>query len=178
MSTDSTPYGYCKCGCGRKTPISPDNRTKSGHVKGEPIPYCRGHHPSRADLSYTVNENGCWIPSKKPMNTGYVMFCCHGKRVLAHIYMWVKANGPVPRGMEIDHLCRNRNCCNPDHVEPVTRMVNSQRGGKAKLSPAMVREMRDLRSSGRTHSEIAIKFNVHQTTAMMAVNGRTWKNVE
>jgi hypothetical protein len=57
-------------------------------------------------------------------------------------------------------------------------MVNSQRGGKAKLSPAMVREMRDLRSSGRTHSEIAIKFNVHQTTAMMAVNGRTWKNVE
>jgi len=36
--------------------------------------------------------------------------------------------GPVPEGMDLDHLCRNRACCNPDHLEPVTRSENNRRG--------------------------------------------------
>lgn len=36
--------------------------------------------------------------------------------------------GPIPPGMDLDHLCRNRACCNPDHLEPVTRSVNNRRG--------------------------------------------------
>ena len=37
--------------------------------------------------------------------------------------------GPIPPGLDLDHLCRNRSCCNPDHLEPVTRSVNILRAG-------------------------------------------------
>lgn len=36
--------------------------------------------------------------------------------------------GPIPDGMQLDHLCRQRACCNPDHLEPVTCLVNVRRG--------------------------------------------------
>lgn len=47
---------------------------------------------------------------------------------LAHVKSWELANGPVPDGMELDHLCRNRACINPDHLEPVTHDENVKRG--------------------------------------------------
>lgn len=52
-----------------------------------------------------------------------------GLRVFrAHTYAYIQAKGPIPEGLELDHLCRNRNCCNPDHLEAVTRQVNFIRG--------------------------------------------------
>lgn len=48
--------------------------------------------------------------------------------VLAHIYAWTEANGPIPEGCEIDHTCRNTLCVNPRHLEPVTHQVNMSRG--------------------------------------------------
>lgn len=40
--------------------------------------------------------------------------------------------GPIPDGLELDHLCRVRACCNPDHLEAVTRLVNVRRGNAVK----------------------------------------------
>ncbi len=40
--------------------------------------------------------------------------------------------GEIPAGLEIDHLCRNPGCVNPDHLEPVTHSVNQQRAGDVK----------------------------------------------
>lgn len=40
---------------------------------------------------------------------------------------YVIANGPVPEGLELDHTCRNRPCCNPRHLEPVTHAENMRR---------------------------------------------------
>lgn len=48
------------------------------------------------------------------------------KRV--HIVVWEQLVGPVPAGLELDHLCRNTGCCNPDHLEPVTHLENVRRG--------------------------------------------------
>lgn len=50
---------------------------------------------------------------------------------LAHRVAFHHSTGPIPTGLDLDHLCRVRACVRPDHLEPVTRMVNVQRG----LSP-------------------------------------------
>ena len=46
---------------------------------------------------------------------------------LAHRVAWVGANGPIPKGMEIDHLCNNRGCINPQHLDVVTHAENMKR---------------------------------------------------
>jgi hypothetical protein len=47
----------------------------------------------------------------------------------SHRFAYANARGPIPAGMDIDHLCRVRLCQNPRHMEPVTRQVNVLRGG-------------------------------------------------
>lgn len=51
---------------------------------------------------------------------------------LVHRIVYQLCVGPIPEGHDLDHLCRNRACCNPDHLEPVTRQVNVDRGLRAK----------------------------------------------
>jgi len=48
--------------------------------------------------------------------------------VLAHRYAYESVKGQIPHGLVIDHLCRNRLCVNPNHLEPVTNLENLQRG--------------------------------------------------
>ncbi len=48
--------------------------------------------------------------------------------MLAHRFSYELANGPIPEGLQIDHLCRNRGCVRPDHMEAVTPRVNYLRG--------------------------------------------------
>lgn len=50
------------------------------------------------------------------------------RMVSTHFAMYVLHKGPVPEGLEIDHLCRNRACCNPDHLEAVSHSENVLRG--------------------------------------------------
>lgn len=59
---------------------------------------------------------------------GYGVFWLRGRNVLAHRVAYMDANGPIPDGLQIDHLCRNRRCCNPNHLEPVTIRTNVLRG--------------------------------------------------
>ena len=48
--------------------------------------------------------------------------------VYAHIYAYESLVGPIPAGLELDHLCRNRSCVNPFHADPVTHQINMSRG--------------------------------------------------
>lgn len=59
---------------------------------------------------------------------GYGYFWNGEKLVLAHRWAYENLVGPVPPKLHIDHLCRNRSCVNPDHLEPVTVRVNLLRG--------------------------------------------------
>lgn len=59
---------------------------------------------------------------------GYGRFALYGRMEQAHRVAWELVKGPIPSGMQIDHICRNRLCVNPDHLEPVTAKVNYLRG--------------------------------------------------
>lgn len=56
-------------------------------------------------------------------------FALSGKKhVLVHRFAYEQVKGPIPEGLFIDHLCRNRGCVNPNHLEPVTNRENVMRG--------------------------------------------------
>lgn len=56
---------------------------------------------------------------------GYGKTSSCGKQIFVHRYVWERDVGPIPDGMEIDHQCQVRGCCNVDHLRVVTRMVNA-----------------------------------------------------
>lgn len=69
-----------------------------------------------------------WIGS---ISSGYGNIRILGKSLLAHRIAYELANGPIPDGHELDHLCRITNCVRPAHLEPVPHRVNMARGIRA-----------------------------------------------
>lgn len=86
----------------------------------------------RASLMRRINvtDTGCWQWTGATNRNGYgwgQQRPGQPYRVM-HRIMWEDHhNTPVPEGLQLDHLCRNRLCCNPTHLEPVTGSVNTER---------------------------------------------------
>lgn len=70
-----------------------------------------------------------WTAYRVPAHgkPGYGQFWNGRKLVLAHRYAYERARGPIPAGLQIDHLCRNKACVNPAHLELVTTQENTRR---------------------------------------------------
>lgn len=77
---------------------------------------------------YIVVESGCWEWVASIHSEGYGQMSYLGKPTVAHRIGYMLLIGPIPDGMDIDHLCRNRKCVNPSHLEVVSRAVNLRRG--------------------------------------------------
>lgn len=170
------PYGYCHCGCGQKTTLAPQTHRPMGYVKGEPRRFRTGHSTRLSATEYIVDDvTGCWIWQKGKDGRGYGAAWTGERVIKAHRMMWERHRGPIPAGLDIDHLCRVKACVNPDHLEPVTRAENCRRGARAKLKPEQLVLIRELLAEGELRqSDIAERAGVKKSMVDNISRGRRW----
>lgn len=167
-------YGFCKCGCGEKTFIPDRNRNERGKLKSVPLLYINHHNLKIYRTEYSINENGCWVSNRSRTPKGYSRIpSINGKSISFHRYFYEKYKGPIPSGLQIDHLCRNRACGNPDHLEAVTAGENSRRGVNSKLNWQKVFEIRSLMGKMGV-GLIAKNFSISIAHVYKIAKGSAW----
>jgi hypothetical protein len=173
------PYGFCHCGCGGETRIARYDDPSKGWTRGEPLKYIAGHagrwqQYEERDCGYTTP---CWVWLLSLDRKGYGQL--HVDRIpkRAHRVYYERAKGPIPDDLPLDHLCRNRACVNPAHLEPVTMAENIRRGERVTLTASDVREIRRRRAAGEMQKSIAAEFGVDPSTVSKVVSGERWAGV-
>lgn len=79
------------------------------------------------------DKSDCWLWTAS-LSGGYGVFTVHGSWGSAHRWSYEYHKGSIPPGLHIDHLCRNRRCVNPNHLEAVTQRENNVRRAKAQTT--------------------------------------------
>lgn len=167
----------CACGCGQPTPVVPASVKSAGLVRDQPYHFARGHNTRQyrsmaptellesrmAKLDRSTSTLGCWLWTGEVAKTGYGVVRRDTRRrdlgrMGAHRYFYEAIIGPIPDGLELDHLCRVPACVNPDHLEPVTHAENMRRS----LSPAAITARRGICQRG--HRQTPENVYVNQAT--------------
>ena len=112
---------------------------------------------SKVDVGHPL---GCWEWTAAKTANGYGNFGVEGKFRSAHRFAYELLIGPISEGLHLDHLCRVRNCVNPDHLEPVTNLENIYRGYGA------------ARNRLKTHCPKGHEYNEENTY----IDPRGWRN--
>lgn len=179
------PSGLCQCGCGESAPLAVKTIVARGWVKGEPVRFVHNHHrrldpqrPFSTDL-YEISDCGyttrCWCWKGGTDASGYGRSRYNRKGCSAHRRAWLQLVGPIPDGLEADHLCRNRACVNPAHMELVTHTENVRRGAHVKLSVTLADEMRALFAAGTvTKREVGRRFGVSEGAVLYVIRNQRW----
>jgi hypothetical protein len=95
-----------------------------------------------------ITKSGCW--EWNPVcASGYGMYRKGSALMVAHRFVYDKLIGKIPEGKELDHLCRNRRCVNPNHVEPVTHRENLLRG----IGPSAKNKVKTMCPNGHKYTK-------------------------
>lgn len=115
----------------------------------------------------------CWLWPYALNKQGYGQLQRNGKRSEAHRWLYVLIKGQPPAKSELDHLCSNRACINPEHLQPVSHAENCRRGYNAKLTEQQVVEIKALHGKA-TQGQIAAKYGVSRATIGYIFQGKRW----
>jgi hypothetical protein len=209
MSADAmpagVPFGYCWCGCGRKTTIAKQTDPRCGHAKGEPVRFINGHQNRRQDLRtelyLRVDKNGptiypelgpCWLWLGCLGSHGYGQITVNGHDRLAH-HVALELEGYyrilAPFGkQQVGHLCDNPTCVrvshlkiwtpqdDADHMVSKDRQARGERLPQAKLNQAKAEEIRRLYAAvGVTQETLGQRFGISESNIGYILRGHTWK---
>ncbi len=174
------PYGYCWCGCGEKTNLARKTVPESGWVWGQPKRFIAQHQSRHFSREYEVEDRGyetpCWISNRIKNRHGYAWMRNGGHMTVVHRVFYEREHGPIPPGLEVDHLCSQRACCRPSHLEAVVRTENIRRSNRTKLTRTQAEEIRQLYATGQySQSQLARKYGIVQSTANAIILGKNWQ---
>lgn len=133
--------------------------------------YCKKHHArfmsrnsvedrqnlpaSQSVEARTLKTETCWLWTGSLQTTGYGALQVDGVRKYAHRVVYELANGPIPEGMRIDHICHVKKCVRPDHLRVVTIKQNAENYGG--LMPTNTSGARGVfRSAGRSKWQVQV----------------------
>ena len=137
ISATSKVKWLCHCSCGKQTAVD-GAKLRSGHTRT--CGSCGALRRPALDrfLARITQDGDCWLWTGGLNGVGYGQFFIGGAgtgKCYAHRWSYEFHIGPIPEGLHLDHLCRNRACVNPWHLEPVTLRENVLRGvSKAALN--------------------------------------------
>ena len=145
---------------------------------------------TRFETKYEVDPvTFCWIWTSTTTHDGYGRFSVEGKLVYAHRWAYEWFREPLPPfkagGLQLDHLCHNRACVNPAHLELVTGKENIRRGNGGfgedaanhKLTEDQVLEIRARSAFGDTQKELGLRFGVSRPQISLIVNRKSWTHI-
>jgi hypothetical protein len=149
-----------------KYPTAAELRSPGKRLHGTPA--------DRLARCYVIEPNGCWRWIKGLTTVGYGHFSIRSVYYQAHLLLYILHVGPLPDGLEPDHLCRNRWCVNPFDLEFVTHAVNVQRGSRSVLSSEQAAAIRTARKNGAGVRALARLYGVNHAIISRIVNGKIW----
>lgn len=187
------PYGFCRCGCGRRTKIATKTFTKRGHVKGEPMPFLPRHFPTASlEIRFwskvakgAPNECWEWLGARRG-HAGMQYGCIKAGPWSegAHRVSYALAHGVSLDALDhVIHTCDNPGCVNPAHLRAGTRQDNvddmvskrrhpfGERAGRAKLTSE---DVNAIRASAARGVDLANKYGVTPDQISRIRHHRSW----
>ncbi len=201
------PPGFCQCGCGRRTKISPFTNKTHNIKRGDPNKFIVGHATKGRFQSIDLVKERFWkkVSISSPENCwnwehsidvrGYGQFYYNGKLVKAHRMAYILTHGSIPQGKMVCHKCSNRLCQNPSHLYAGTAKDNardmieighaSMYGRKGSEHPCAKLTESDVKAIRQHYDNkwesiygLAEKFEVSYSAIYSIVNHTTWRHIK
>lgn len=151
----------CRCGCGQPAPLATRTNRPRGQAKGEPLAYIAGHNRrastdlTRWELVDTGHETPCMLWTGPLTHKGYGRATIDGVHHHAHRAVWLAYVDDLDADEHLDHLCRQKACVNPDHLEVVDAATNNRR-----TSRLTDEDVAAIRAADGSQADIAARFGV------------------
>ncbi|MFJ2000282.1 HNH endonuclease signature motif containing protein [Streptomyces chartreusis] len=133
------------------------------HHKGEHLVFSREQISRLFWRKIQKAAGGCWEWQAAKSRNGYGVLVLSRRSLYSHRVSYEIHKGQIPAGLHIDHLCQNKSCCNPDHLEAVTSRENTMR---SPIAPAALNAV-------KTHCPHGHEYTPENTVVIKGGRGRS-----